>query len=280
MYKISVSKDLFEEILLKKTNILKKENTKYWKKELLEVKILNDKLSYSIKSIDKLIITNGLGNDKPYMKVECLDIVYSPSKECFEFYLGKVLEQKNTQIEENYKDILIERLIKEKLELQNSLNKDHLTQVYNRRKMEDDLNIFINQKNAFMLTAIFIDIDRFKEINDNFGHDIGDKVLEHISKILRVYAKKLNGEVYRFGGEEFVIFSFIAKDRIITILNELKNEVKSNKMYHPKRDISISISMGISFYDDYKDKKLFIKKADLAVYEAKKNGRDRIEFAN
>lgn len=214
------------------------------------------------------------------MKVECLDIVYSPSKECFEFYLGKVLEQKNTQIEENYKDILIERLIKEKLELQNSLNKDHLTQVYNRRKMEDDLNIFINQKNAFMLTAIFIDIDRFKEINDNFGHDIGDKVLEHISKILRVYAKKLNGEVYRFGGEEFVIFSFIAKDRIITILNELKNEVKSNKMYHPKRDIFISISMGISFYDDYKDKKLFIKKADLAVYEAKKNGRDRIEFAN
>ncbi len=279
MHKISVSKEQFENILLKKTNLLKKENSKYWKKELIDARIVNNKLSYSVKKVDKLTLTNGLGDDKPLMIVECLDIVYAPSKECFEFHLGKVLEQKNTQMQEGYKDILIERLIKEKLQLENSLSLDHLTQVFNRRKMESDLDRFINQKNSFMLSAIFIDVDRFKGINDNFGHDTGDKVLKHIGKKLKFYAKELNGEVYRYGGEEFVIFAFIAKDRILDILNKLRIDIKSEKIYHPKRDISISVSMGISYYDNYKDKNLFIKNADLAVYEAKRNGRDRIEFA-
>lgn len=279
MYKISVSKEQFENILLKKTHLLKKDNSKYWKKEFLEPKINNNKLSYSIKQIERLTITNGLGDDKPFMVLECKKVDYSSGDDCFEFYLGKILEQRNTEFSEDYKDVLIERLIQEKIELEDSLNKDHLTQVYNRRKMEKDLNKFVNQNNSFMLSAIFIDADRFKGINDNFGHVTGDRVLQYISQKLRYYAKKLNGEVYRYGGEEFVIFSFLAKDRMAKILDELRLEIKSTRVYHPKRDLAITVSMGISFYNDYLDKNLFIKKADEAVYSAKKNGRDRVEFA-
>lgn len=277
MYKISVSKIEFENILLKKTKILKKDNTKYWKKELLEVKIINDKISYKIKQVDTLFISNGLQDDKPLIKVECLKVDYSSLGDCFEFYLGKILEQKNISINDNYKDILIEKLIREKHSLEDKINRDHLTNLYNRRKMNTDLDIFVKQRNSFLLACIFVDADRFKGINDNFGHDTGDKVLEYIAKKLLIYAHKLNGEVYRYGGEEFVIFSFIAKDRLFEILEILRKDIKAQKIYHPKHDLSISISLGVSFYKDYYDKEIFMKRADEALYLAKNNGRDRLE---
>ena len=65
MYKLSINKDLFENILLKKTLILEKVSTNYWKKELLEPTLKDDKLIYEIKQFKKIILTNGLGEDKP-----------------------------------------------------------------------------------------------------------------------------------------------------------------------------------------------------------------------
>ena len=114
MYKISVSKELFEDILLKKTLVLTKENNRFWKKELLEPKIIDDKISYEIRQFEQLRITNGLGNDKPQLVIECNKVAYSSSFDRFEFSLGKVLEQKNTTMGEDYKDNLIEQLLKEK----------------------------------------------------------------------------------------------------------------------------------------------------------------------
>ena len=107
MYKLSINKDLFENILLKKTLILEKENTNYWKKELLEPVILDDKLTYRIRQFEKIILNNGLGNDKPQIVIECLKVDYSIENGCFEFYLGKILEQKNINNEEDEKDKII-----------------------------------------------------------------------------------------------------------------------------------------------------------------------------
>lgn len=279
MYKVSVGKELFEDILLKKTHILTKENSKYWKKELLEPKIVNDKISYGIKQFEQIIITNGLGEDKPLLVAECLKVDYSSSYDRFEFTLGKILEQRNTNLEEDYKDNLIEQLLKEKEILEDQMNRDHLTGVYSRRKMEDDLDSFVNQKNSFLLTAIFVDADRFKGINDNFGHEAGDKTLVYLAKKLQKYAKSLNGEVYRYGGEEFVILCFLAKDRLIQRLNELREDIKTEKVPHTKRDISVTVSMGVSFYSDCENAEDMIKRADECLYHAKDKGRDRIEIA-
>ena len=145
--------------------------------------------------------------------------------------------------------------------------------------MEDDLVEFTNHKNSFLLTTIFIDADRFKGINDKFGHEAGDRTLIYLANKLQIYAKSLNGEVYRYGGEEFVILCFIAKDRLIQGLNELKEDIKAEKIFHPIRDISITVSMGVSFFSDSKSTIDMIKKADECVYKAKANGRDRIEIA-
>jgi hypothetical protein len=114
MYKLSINKDLFENILLKKINFLEKDNTNYWKKELLEPIIINDKLTYKIRQFEKIILTNGLGKDKPQIIVECEKVDYSIENGCFEFYLGKIIEQKNIIINENDKDTLIKQLIEER----------------------------------------------------------------------------------------------------------------------------------------------------------------------
>lgn len=117
MYKLSINKDLFENILLKKILILEKENTNYWKKELLEPILKDDKLTYEIKQFKKIVITNGLGNDKPQIVVECLKVDYSIENGVFEFHLGKILEQKNVGIEEQDKDKIIEQLLEENKKL-------------------------------------------------------------------------------------------------------------------------------------------------------------------
>lgn len=278
MQKVSLSKELFENILLKKVSILTKENNKYWKKVLLEPKIINDNIEYSIKQFDTLTITNGLGKENPSLVIECKKIDYSPSKDCFEFTLGKVIEQKNTNLEENYKDNLIEQLLKEKEFLQDSINRDHLTKIYNRRKMDEDLKVFSRQSNSSFLCAIFIDADRFKGINDIFGHEAGDRALIYLCEKLRKHAEILNGEVYRYGGEEFIILCFITKKHIVQKLNDLSDDIKSKQIYHPLKDISITVSMGVSFLSDCKDANEMIQRADFAVYRAKNKGRDRVEF--
>ena len=71
MLKLSINKNLFDDILIKKVLLLEKKNSNYWKKELLEPIIIEDKLSYKIKQIEKLILVNGLGEDKPQMIIEC-----------------------------------------------------------------------------------------------------------------------------------------------------------------------------------------------------------------
>ncbi|KLE06172.1 hypothetical protein [Aliarcobacter butzleri] len=124
MFKLSVNKDLFSKILSKKLYVIEKESSNYWKKELLEPIIIKNKLTYKIKQINKLLITNGLGEDKPQIVIECLKIDFSQQKSIFEFYLGKILEQKNiAEIKvEDEKDILIKQLLNEKKELLNILN--------------------------------------------------------------------------------------------------------------------------------------------------------------
>ncbi len=277
MLKLSVTKTLFENILLQKMNILEKNVSKYWQKELIEVEIIDDKLHYNIKKIPKINIINGLGKNNPKLVIECKNIIHNAKQNTFEFHLGKILEQKNTYTQD-YKDILIQELISEKEELKDNMNRDHLTGVFNRRKMEADLSMFIKQNNSHNLAAVFVDADRFKGINDNFGHDTGDRALIYLGNKLKKHAKLLDGEVYRYGGEEFIILCFVKKELIVKKLDILRIDIKSQNIYHPTREISMSVSMGVAFFYECASKDELIKKADNGVYKAKENGRDRIEF--
>ena len=117
MLKLSISKVLFEDILLKNITTIEKDATKYWKKEFLEPKIIGDNIFYDIKYIEKIVFVNTFGEDKPQIIVECNKIEYLEDKNIFKIYIGKILEQKNIDLFKDEKDILIKKLIDEKQEL-------------------------------------------------------------------------------------------------------------------------------------------------------------------
>lgn len=277
MIKISINETTFQDILLSRQKLLYKDVSLYWKKELLEPTILEDKIIYDIKKISKLTLTHGLGKDKPNMQIECKKLIFNEKHNRFEFLLGRIFEQRNTH-HIDLKDDLIKKLQKENELLLDSINKDHLTGVYNRKKMHTDLEFFIQQDNSHLLTAVFIDVDRFKGINDKFGHQAGDEALVYIAKKIQKHAVLFNGEVYRYGGEEFLLLCFKQKSILLQGLKFLKEDIKSEKIPHILKEISLSVSMGVSFWNDVGSTEELIKKADMGVYKAKENGRDRIEI--
>lgn len=117
MLKLSINKVLFEDIILKNITIIEKEATKYWKKEFLEPKIIEDNILYDIKCIEKIVFVNTFGEDKPQIIVECQKIEYLEDKNIFKIHIGKILEQKNINNFKDEKDILINELMNEKNEL-------------------------------------------------------------------------------------------------------------------------------------------------------------------
>ncbi|MGE8205689.1 EAL domain-containing protein [Heyndrickxia sp. NPDC080065] len=156
---------------------------------------------------------------------------------------------------------------------------DELTGLSNRRCFNEELNMWLSMKSQTnQLAIIFLDIDRFKYINDTLGHSKGDYLLKSISKRLSRHLKGFV-DVYRFGGDEFTI---VIKNRSLVEVKEIVRRVQSifkkpfllhNNPYY------FSPSIGISFApQDGTDIETLVKKADLAMYRAKESGNNSVRF--
>ncbi|MDF2952960.1 MAG: GGDEF domain [Thermodesulfobacterium sp.] len=122
---------------------------------------------------------------------------------------------------------------------------------------------------------MIVDIDNFKKINDDFGHVLGDKVLQKLGKILRSNVK-VTDEVIRYGGEEFLIIAYRCDLKGAKKLGErLRKRVEKIKVKDLPR-VRITVSIGISLYDKNKNVLEVIEQADKAMYEAKKLGKNRV----
>ncbi|MCY6369132.1 EAL domain-containing protein [Clostridium ganghwense] len=161
-----------------------------------------------------------------------------------------------------------QKLLKEREEkIYNLAFIDSLTGLPNKNSLYRDLENMCEKKNLFAL--IFIDIDKFKEINDTFGHTFGDKVLEEFS----LFLNKFTGykyRVYRWGGDEFVLiletkFAANTKEFLEKMNSELGNTIMIND-----KEIFITSSMGVSIYPEHgSTPEELIKNADIAMYTAK-----------
>ena len=277
MYKLSISKDLFDDILMKKTNKIVKKSTKHWQKELIEPFLdSNDVLNYKLKEISKLELSNGLAKDNPKIIVSVKNIEFNQKSMEFIFHIDEILEQKNVKLNTDYKDLLIQELLKEREQLKVNLNTDELTKLNNRKKMNEDLKVFTNQSNSSFLSCVFIDADDFKKINDNYGHSVGDTVLVHLADKIKRYSGVLNATAYRYGGEEFVFFSFLNEKDLIKGLNDLRENISSHSIFTNKGNIKVTVSMGISFYRDTKNSEKMLVNADKALLYAKNTGKDKV----
>ena len=146
----------------------------------------------------------------------------------------------------------------------------------NRKKMNEDLKVFTNQSNSSFLSCIFIDIDDFKKINDDYDQGIGDMVLVHLSDKIKRYSGVLNATAYRYGGEEFILLSFLNEKDLLNGLNDLKESISSHDIFTNKGNIKVTVSMGVCFYSSVKDSQKMFANAGKALSYAKNTGKNKI----
>ena len=156
---------------------------------------------------------------------------------------------------------------------------DELTQLNNRRQFELIADQKIHQWPQYQsICLLMFDVDFFKRINDSYGHDIGDQVLQNIAEIAR---KEMRREdvLARFGGEEFVaLLPETALEDAMMIANRLRQKIESSTVYISNNiKLNFTISIGVSQLDpEDVDLHLLIKEADVALYRAKQNGRNQV----
>ena len=137
------------------------------------------------------------------------------------------------------------------------------------------LSLLNNQTSK--LDVAIIDIDHFKSINDTYGHDAGDIVLEKLARILRMYSIK-EIKCGRWGGEEFVLISnnSISHKEFVNIVKELREYVETHKLDIGKKKINITISAGIAQGTRCQNLEQIVALADKKLYKAKKTGRNKV----
>lgn len=170
---------------------------------------------------------------------------------------------------------LVKRYVKDTLEY--LVNYDGLTKIYNRRYFNEFLknNIEVCEKHNCSLSLIMLDTDNFKNVNDNYGHDIGDYVLVKMCEIIKKNIRKC--DIFaRLGGEEFVI---ITPNTDINGARNIGEKIrKVVEEYNFENIETITISLGVSEYFKGDSLDTLYKRADIALYKAKNSGKNKVEI--
>lgn len=195
--------------------------------------------------------------------------------------LGKLnssLNEKNKEIDELRQKV---KTLEESLhEAEVTSKTDYLTKVMTKRGFEEELQRFesIHDRHAVPYALLFLDIDYFKNINDTYSHDAGDKVLASIGAILLKHSRD-EDVIGRFGGEEFVVvLPGSDMEGAKTYAEHIRSQVESSKFIYKNRRIPVTISIGVALRDDCVGVQETLNSADEKLYLAKKNGRNRVEY--
>lgn len=156
---------------------------------------------------------------------------------------------------------------------------DPLTNISNRRFFFSETEReFERAKRGSLMSLLLLDIDKFKQVNDEYGHIAGDQALISLANVLKTSFRKVD-ICGRFGGEEFIVcLPDTPLDASVEVAERLRQNINKQVIKSDKNDFHISVSIGITNYTTA-DKQLadMIKRADLALYRAKENGRNRVE---
>jgi len=172
------------------------------------------------------------------------------------------------------------QLLEKALKIERSRsNTDHLTKLPNKRaydrKLEELESEFARYGKDYSL--VLLDIDKFKLINDTYGHNAGDIILSSVAKIFLRH-KRESDMVARLGGEEFAaLLPFATAENAFTFANKMRQAVKNSKFMYKGKRIDVTMSGGVAQRKDAKDMKDLYKKADRLLYKAKNSGRDNIQ---
>ncbi len=153
---------------------------------------------------------------------------------------------------------------------------DVLTNLLNRRYIVKAIEQSIEKSNDFM-AVMFLDLDRFKVINDSLGHDVGDDVLVNVARLLKQHVGD-SGVAARYAGDEFLILlnNGVSAEKTAAIANAILKAVANPIKLKDGSEINLTISLGIAFFPEHgQTVNKLIKNADVALYDAKLNGKNR-----
>ena len=167
-------------------------------------------------------------------------------------------------------------------EILKSSKEDPKTGLYNIKYFTEILKNEINRakRNNFPLSISFLDLDDFKMINDKYGHPTGDRILHHIAKIIKKMSRS-EDVTARFGGDEFVIlYPHTQKNKAFAVTKRIIEGIKNHPFIlnnKEKKNYICNLSIGIASYPlDADSSEELMNKADIALYRAKKRGKNKI----
>ncbi len=170
-------------------------------------------------------------------------------------------------------------LLEDNLRFKMEAQRDALTGLFNRRSfnvyMENFWLAFLQKAEIFSLAML--DIDRFKLINDRYGHPVGDMVLKQFGQLLQANLRKEQDFAFRIGGEEFALLSKeIQKNSMVQYVNRVLNITRALRIKQENITITFTFSAGVADASQVKSPQELIRKADAALYLAKNTGRNRV----
>jgi diguanylate cyclase (GGDEF)-like protein len=156
---------------------------------------------------------------------------------------------------------------------------DFLTGAWNRAEIIAFLKreLARARRDATPVGIVLADVDHFKSVNDKFGHETGDFVLKEIATRFTGSLREYDG-VGRYGGEEFLlVIPGCDLDTTVRRADQIRNSIATTPISTPHGCMSVTVSMGVTVAESSTDPESLLRNADLALYQAKNNGRNRVE---
>lgn len=201
------------------------------------------------------------------------------SREGGKWLLGRAKTRLQSNGDVAFTGVLLDITDRKRLEarLEEAALTDPLTGLRNRRHFEQDLKTSAERHAALgrAYSLMIVDIDHFKQLNDRYGHDVGDDTLRHVASILRLRSRAIDCAA-RWGGEEFAV---LLPDTGLDFASSLASEIRSQVADAGFPASGLTVSIGVGEVAAGEDASVFFRRVDAALYRAKANGRDRVELA-
>jgi two-component system cell cycle response regulator len=170
------------------------------------------------------------------------------------------------------------------INLTNAAYMDKLTGLYNRKYISEVLEVEFKRAKALHspFSIVLFDIDNFKKVNDTYGHDGGDFVLQELGAQVKSSGLRERDLAGRYGGEEFmVVLTNSNEGQALEVAERIRKKIETHEFNYAGQKIPVTVSMGVAaLKKDFAESGDIYRASDKALYESKRNGKNRVTIAN
>lgn len=243
--------------------------------------VLSQEIRKLLRGIDEVM----QGNLDYYIRIETGDEFESLSQayNTMRLSIRDLRENLENKVEERTLSLnqALEKLNQANILLEQQARIDGLTQVYNRRSLDEilDYELLRARREKQYLGLLLLDLDHFKAINDRYGHQAGDQALIQVAALIRDILSRATDEIGRYGGEEFcIVLPYTDPQGVAVMAEKIRSQVESLEIQWDGQPVKVRTSIGTvtTVPGQDCDREVFYRRADQALYTAKSEGRNRV----